>query len=143
MKRKGFIVLLTGITLFVLFLAIAVFSFKAYEGSTSLDKELNQVIVLKDPSTIAKLSANEKTKEFFMNLSSNTKAERTSSPQGGAWITNEHGVMLLKVYFVTVLNGEKINVFMYQDSKSKLSYKLFPKWMIASLETTGESFAGE
>jgi hypothetical protein len=131
--KKNFIVLLSGFPLIVLFLIIFFFGFQANLGTNSVEKELNKLVNSKDPVAIAQLSETENTKESLMNLPSHTKAERTTDSQGAKWTTNEQGQSVLKVYFVSSLNGQSVSVFMYQDRQSKFYYKLFPKWTIASL----------
>lgn len=118
---------------FILFLVITILFFRAQEGSVFVEKEINQLISSKDPVAIAQVSEFENTKNFLLNLPAGTRAERTSSSQGAKWVINKQGLPVMKVYFVTALSGEKVEVYMYKDTNSKLYYKLFPQWTITSV----------
>lgn len=139
MKRRvlelvGVILLfLSFISLFLMFIGIQVFSFIAQRDPASVEKEVNQVLDVRDPVIINKLSETEETREFLMDLPKNTKASGTIDSQGASIITTNEGITLYKVYFVTTINHRAVEVFMYEDKQSRFIYKLFPQWTVCSL----------
>jgi hypothetical protein len=125
----GLVILLLTITLIV----IGINSFLANQGTSSVEKELNLIIEQRDLGKITAISEGKETKEFLMNLPKGTKATRTSSAQGAQRLTDQQGRPISKVYFVTVLNGTVVNVYMYEDRQSTFYYNLFPKWTVAQV----------
>jgi len=108
----------------VILFIIGGYSFYGHVGFLNVNKQLNNIVTSK--TNIEKITADTETASFLKNLPKDTRCKHTSNLQG----MNTNG----EQYFVTTLDERKIQVFIKEDNQSNLYLKLFPNWVITSVE---------
>jgi hypothetical protein len=97
------------IALFVVVAVIGVyclFNKTTFMDGSRLDNQVSQLIKQKDFNQIKKIAANDSTYNFLINLPKDTKPLKTSGNQGSDGKLE---------YFVTVLDGKKVDVLLKQS----------------------------
>lgn len=83
-----------------------VFNQSTLMDGSRLDNQISQLIKQKDAIQIKKIAADDSTYNFLMDLPEDTKPQKTSDNQGSDGKTE---------YFVTVLDGKKVEVLLTQS----------------------------
>jgi cell division protein FtsB len=103
----------------IAFIAYFSYFFGGFKTTADINSQVNQLIQNKNYNEIKKLSANDKTYKFLINLPKNKKCKSTSDAQGSEGNLS---------YYVTGLKNK--NVGLYVEKETGLLRTIFPKWKI-------------
>lgn len=115
MKSKVKIIILIAIIIFIS--AIEIYNHSELYTARLIEDQINLLVKSKDISHIQKL-ADDNTTQYILGLPKSSKCINTSFCQG---VHN-----LNKLYYVTLLDSHKLNIFIRRDANSNIMRILFP-----------------
>lgn len=123
MKSKIKIIIFIATIIFIS--AIEIYNHSELYTVRLIEDQINLLVKSKDISHIRKLADNNAT-QYILGLPKNSKCINTSFCQG---LRNSN-----ELYYVTLLDSHRLNIFIRRDANSNIMRKLFPYVKIIEIE---------